>query len=60
MAKSDTYKEVRTFNFSNMTIRVHIPDITTDERQRRMQRIHNAAASLLLSEEKRRKEKNHV
>lgn len=60
MAKCDTYKEVRTFNFPNFTIRVHIPDLTEDELKRRMQRIHNAAASLLLSEEKRKKEKNHV
>lgn len=55
MAKSDTYKEVRTFNYPGFVIRVHIPDITPEERQRRMQHIHNAAASLLLSEERRMK-----
>ena len=45
----DTYKEVKTFHFENMTVRVHIPDITPEERARRMQRIHNSAAQLLKS-----------
>lgn len=50
MGKSiDTYKEVKTFHFENMTVRVHIPDITSDERNRRMKAIHNAAAELLKS-----------
>jgi hypothetical protein len=43
----DTYKEVRVFEYPNMTVRVHIPDITPDERKRRMQKIHTAAAELL-------------
>lgn len=45
----DTYKEVRTFIYPNMTVRVHIPDLTEEERARRMKAIHNAAAELLKS-----------
>ncbi len=41
------YKEVRTFEYPNMTIKVSIPDLTEEERHRRMQDIHNAAAELL-------------
>jgi ribosome recycling factor len=49
MAQQDTYKEVRTFNFPNMVVRVHIPDLTPEERARRMKAIHNQAARLLKS-----------
>ena len=45
----DTYKEVRTFSFPGMTVRVHIPDLTDEERIRRMKSIHNQAANLLRS-----------
>ena len=43
----DTYKEVRTFEFPNWIIRVHIPDLTEEERARRMKAIHDAAAEVL-------------
>ena len=46
---TDTYKEVKTFTFENMTVRVHIPDITPEERARRMKKIHDSAAKLLKS-----------
>lgn len=39
----DTYKEVKVFQYSNMKIRVHIPDLTPKERTRRMNAIHNQA-----------------
>ena len=48
-----TYKEVRTFNFPNMTVRVHIPDLTVEERNRRMKQIYNAAETLLKSIERK-------
>jgi hypothetical protein len=32
-----------------MIVRVHFPDLTKEERERRMQRIHDAAAKLLKS-----------
>lgn len=50
MGKSiDTYKETREFKFPNMTVRVHIPDISEQERNRRMKKIHNSASALLKS-----------
>lgn len=52
MAATDTYKEVRVMEFPNMTVKVLIPDITPEERERRMKQIEKAAASLLLSEKK--------
>lgn len=45
----DTYKETREFHSPNMTVRVHIPDLTEAERTRRMKAIHKAAAELLKS-----------
>lgn len=45
--KTDTYKEVRVFHYPNMTVRVHIPDLTPEERARRMERIARSAAALL-------------
>ncbi len=47
--QADTYKEVKTFSFENMTVRVHIPDLTAEEKARRMKAIHTAAAELLRS-----------
>ncbi len=44
---NDTYKEVRTIIFPNCVARVHIPDISEEERKRRMKRIEKAAADLL-------------
>lgn len=50
MGKSiDTYKEIKIFHFENMTVRVHIPNLTDEERKRRMKKIHTAAAELLKS-----------
>lgn len=48
----DTYKEVKTLSFENMTVRVHIPDITEEERTRRMKAVHKAAGELLKSHTK--------
>lgn len=48
-----TYKEVRTFNFSNMTVRVHIPDLKTDERNRRFRHIHKEAENLIKNTERK-------
>lgn len=47
MKKADTYKEVRTIQFPGMIARVHIPDITLEEKKHRMQTIYKAAANLL-------------
>lgn len=45
------YKEVRVFQYPGMTVRVHIPDLTPEERTRRMQAIHKQAERLLKMEE---------
>lgn len=50
--QADTYKEVKTFTYPNMTVRVHIPDLTEEERKRRMKAVYNAAAELLKSKTK--------
>ena len=47
MKVSDTYKEVRVFQYPNMTVRVHIPELSPEERSRRMNAIHSQAANLL-------------
>ena len=44
---ADTYKEVKVFEYPNCTVRVHIPDITPEERERRMKVIEKAAAELM-------------
>lgn len=43
----DAYKEVRVFEDSKFVIRVHIPDLTDDERTRRMKQIEKAAEALM-------------
>ena len=47
MKTKDTYKEVRTFEFPGLVARVYIPDLTEEERNRRMTAIHKQAAKLL-------------
>jgi ribosome recycling factor len=47
MAQQDHYKEVKTIHFPGMVARVHIPELTTEERARRMKAIHKQAESLL-------------
>lgn len=43
----DTYKEVRTIQFPNMTARVFIPELSQEERVARMKTIHKAAENLM-------------
>lgn len=51
--QQDTYKEVRVFTGEGYVVRVHIPDITDEERARRMKVIEKAAADLLASRNKK-------
>ncbi len=44
--------EVQVFEFPGWKITVHRPDITPEERERRMKLLHDAAASLLLEKER--------
>ena len=45
-----TYKEVKTFEFPGLIARVYIPELTSEERAKRMKRIHNQATNLLKEE----------
>lgn len=47
MKEQDTYKEVRTLEFPNMTARVFIPELSQEERNRRMKAVHKYTAELL-------------
>jgi len=51
MANTDTYADVRILEFPGMTVRVHSPRLTEQERQRRMQEIHKQAEKLLREED---------
>ncbi len=53
----DTFKEVKIITFPDMIVRVHIPDLTPEERARRMKIIHNSAAALLREQEQKKLEK---
>lgn len=44
----DVYKEVIKIEFPNLIARVQIPDLTENERKRRMQAIYDAAANLIM------------
>lgn len=49
MKQQDTYKEVRTICRDGVVARVHIPDLTEEERTKRMREIERASARLLAS-----------
>lgn len=53
MHGQDTYKEVRTFEYPGITVRVHIPDLSDAERNRRMKQLYKATESLLKSYQKK-------
>ena len=48
----DTYKEIKTFEYPNCIVRVHIPDLTEQERAFRMRLIHKSAEALLKKADK--------
>ena len=50
----DTYKEVRVFQYDNAVVRVHIPDLTSDERSRRMKEVERAALQLILESQSKK------
>ena len=49
MKAQDTYKEPILIKTANANIRVFIPELSQEERARRMKVIHDAAADLLRS-----------
>lgn len=62
MRGQDTYKEVKTFVYPNAIVRVHIPDLTEEERERRMNNIKKATAEFMMAvlaeEQKNEESKN--
>lgn len=47
MKSQDVYKEVRVFESAGAIVRVYSPELTDEERARRMKRIYKAAEALL-------------
>lgn len=43
----DVYSEVRVFEYPGWIIRVHIPDISDEENERRMKQVRKSAEALL-------------
>lgn len=39
--------EIKTFTYPNAIVRVHLPDLTDEEHNRRMKKIYKAAEELL-------------
>lgn len=56
----DTYKEVKIFTYPNCIVRVHIPDLTEEERERRMNNLKKVTANfmkaVIKAENERKKE----
>lgn len=46
MKTVDIYKEIKVFEFPGMIARVHIPDLSPEERSARMKDIQNATINL--------------
>lgn len=57
MKCQDTYKEVKIIHHHNGISKVYVPELTEEERVRRMKRIHDAAADLLRCQERVEAEK---
>ena len=53
MKCTDTYKVVKTIEFPGMIARIHIPELTPEERNHRMQAIKKAATNLLKGQMKK-------
>ncbi len=51
----DTYSEVKTFTYPNAVVRVHIPDLTPSERERRMNNLKEATARFMMAVEREKK-----
>ena len=44
---ADTYTKVKIMEFPNMIARIHFPDLTDEEQEKRMAAIYKAAENLL-------------
>lgn len=55
---ADTYKDVKTYTYDDgCVVRVHIPELTEEERERRMNNIKRAAVNLMIDKENKDREK---
>ena len=59
MQAQTTYKEVKTFEYTNMVVRVHIPDLTDEEKKRNMKQLFKATESLLKSYDRKKNKMLH-
>lgn len=50
--------ETKTFIFPNAIVRVHSPNLSNEESNKRMKRIYNASMNLLKEEIRRKRETN--
>ena len=46
--------EIKTFTYPNAIVRVHFPDLSDEENNKRMKKIHKAAAELLKETRKKK------
>lgn len=51
-------REMRTFHYPNMIVRVHFPDLTDEEKKRRNKELYNAAEAILKSAAAKRCKEN--
>lgn len=59
MQAQTIYKEVKTFEYTNMVVRVHIPDLTDEEKKRNMKQLFKATESLLKSYDRKKNKMLH-
>lgn len=58
-AQAIAYKEIKTFEYSNMVVRVHIPDLSEDEKRRNMKQLYKATEALLKTYKKKENKMLH-
>ena len=46
-AQAYAYKEIKTFEYTNMIVRVHIPDLSDEEKKRNTKQLVRATEALL-------------
>lgn len=57
--QAQAYTEIRTFEYPNMVVRVHIPDLSEEEKKRNMKQLYKATESLLKACQKKENKMLH-
>ena len=52
MQSQDAIKKIKTFTYADAIVRVHVPDLAEDERNRRMKEVRKSAEAILKGIEK--------